>query len=146
MKKILVLFGVLLFVLAACAQGAAEAPAEVLKVTGPDVEKSYSVDDLRAAGEAQAGFKGVTYTGVPLSALLQDAGFDPANVKAVKAVAVDGFTANYEPGLFLKEDTLVAYAQADGPLSADDGSFRMVLPDQEGKMNVRQLVEIQVIQ
>ena len=43
---------------------------------------------------------------------------------------------------FSREDTLVAYARVDGPLAEDEGAFRMVLPDQEGKMNPRQLVEI----
>jgi len=80
--------------------------------------------------------------GVPLTVLLQDAGIDPAALKIVKAVAVDGFSANYESALFAREDTLVAYARADGPLGDDEGSFRMVLPDQEGKLNPRELVEI----
>ena len=63
----------------------------------------------------------------------------------VKAVAADGFSANYDASLFQKADSLVSYAQADGPLSADDGTFRIVMPGQEGKLNVRQLVEIQII-
>jgi hypothetical protein len=33
----------------------------------------------------------------------------------------------------------------DGPLSAEDGLFRMVLPDQEGKLNVRLLTRLQVV-
>ena len=33
-----------------------------------------------------------------------------------------------------------------GDLTADDGSFRMVLPGAEGKLNVRMMVELQVIQ
>jgi hypothetical protein len=57
-------------------------------------------------------------------------------------VASDGFTANYESALFSREDTLVAYATVDGPLGEEDGAFRMVLPNQEGKMNPRDLVEI----
>ena len=66
----------------------------------------------------------------------------PTALTAVKAVASDGFTANYESALYAREDTLVAYARVDGPLGEDEGTFRMVLPDQEGKMNPRQLVEI----
>jgi hypothetical protein len=47
----------------------------------------------------------------------------------------------------LKDNVLVAYALADGsPLTADDGSFRMVLPDEEGKLNVRMLAALQIIQ
>ena len=53
--------------------------------------------------------------------------------------------ANYDASLYAKEDTIVAYATADGAMIADDGIFRMVLPDAEGKLNVRQLVEIVAI-
>jgi DMSO/TMAO reductase YedYZ molybdopterin-dependent catalytic subunit len=143
MKRIQLVLLVLAFLLAACA-GNTAAPAEmaVLKVSDGTVEKTYTVDDLRALGESQAVFKEVTYVGVPLTLLLQDAGIDPAGLLAVKAVAADGFTANYEPALFMKEDTLVAYARLDGPLAEEDGAFRMVLPDQEGKLNPRMLTEI----
>lgn len=153
MKKISILLLVLAVLLSACAQAAKEeskapqggAAGTVLTVKGGDQEKTYSVEQLKALGAAQAEFKGVTYTGITLSALLKDAGFDPAQAQAVKAVAVDGFTANYEPELFTKADTLVAYATADGELTEEDGAFRMVLPGQEGRLNVRQLVEIQVV-
>jgi hypothetical protein len=47
----------------------------------------------------------------------------------------------------LKDNVIVAYALADGsPMSADEGNFRMVLPDEEGKLNPRMLVELQIIQ
>ncbi len=72
---------------------------------------------------------------------------DPGAVKAFKAVAADGYAVNYDPAQFLKENVLVAYALADGsPMSAEDGDFRMVLPDEEGKLNVRMLTELQIIQ
>jgi DMSO/TMAO reductase YedYZ molybdopterin-dependent catalytic subunit len=129
-------------VLTACAPKAQDAAGDVLKVSDGKTEKNYTAADLKALGEAQADFNGVTYVGVPLTVLLQDAGIDPAALKIVKAVAVDGFSANYESALFAREDTLVAYARADGPLGEDEGSFRMVLPDQEGKLNPRELVEI----
>jgi DMSO/TMAO reductase YedYZ molybdopterin-dependent catalytic subunit len=113
-----------------------------LKVSDGNVEKTYTAGDLKALGESKADFKGVTYVGIPMTVLLQDAGIDPTAVTIVKAVAADGFTANYESALFSRDDTLVAYARADGPLGEDEGTFRMVLPDQEGKMNPRMLVEI----
>ena len=81
-----------------------------------------------------------------MTILLQEAGFDPNSVKAVKAIASDGFTVNYDPSQFMRPDFLVAYAQADGELSDDDGDFRLVLPDAEGKLNLRMLVELQIIQ
>lgn len=133
--------------MAACglSEPAASTNAEILLVTDGTIDKSYTADDLKALASAEAAFKGVAYQGVPLATLLQDAGFDPQAAKAVKATASDGFSVNYDPALFLLDDTLVAYAQADGSLSADDGTFRMVLPDQEGKLNVRMLTTLQIV-
>jgi hypothetical protein len=148
MKRLML--GILLFVLilAGCSQAAAT-PATTqtkLAVSGGFISKSYTAADLHKLASTKATFQDVEYVGVSLSSLLQDAGFDPTQVKAVKAVASDGFTVNYETALFIKEDTLVAYARSDGALTADDGVFRMVLPGQEGKLNARQVIEIQVIQ
>ncbi len=138
----------LAFFLGACgsSEPAATTAANLLVVTDGSTQKSYAADGLKSLASVEAAFKGVTYQGVPLTTLLQDAGFDPQAAKAVKAIASDGFSVNYNPELFLLDDTLVAYAQADGPLSADDGTFRMVLPDQEGKLNVRMLATLQVVQ
>jgi len=138
MKRFLLVTLLIALALTACAPKAGESAASVLKVA----DKTYTADNLKALGESQANFKGVTYVGVPLTVLLKDAGIDPTTVSIVKAMASDGFTANYESVLFSREDTLVAYATANGPLGEEDGSFRMVLPDQEGKMNPRDLVEI----
>lgn len=138
MKRFLLITLLIALALTACAPKAEESASPVLKVA----DKTYTADDLKALGESQADFKGVTYVGVPLTVLLKDAGIDPTAVTIVKAVASDGFAANYESTLFNREDTLVAYARADGPLGKDEGTFRMVLPDQEGKMNPRDLVEI----
>jgi hypothetical protein len=145
MKRILFVLLVLALGLSACASKQAASSATTLKVTDGTLEKTYSVDDLKALGEVQASDKGVSYVGVPLKVLLQDAGMDPSTLSAVKAVASDGFTANYDSSQFLADDTLVAYARADGPLTADEGIFRMVLPDQGGKMNPRLLIEIDAI-
>lgn len=138
MKRFLLVTLLIAQALTACAPKAEKSAAAVLKVA----DKTYTADDLKALGESQSDFKGVTYVGVPLTVLLKDAGIDPTAVTIVKAVASDGFTANYESALFTRDDTLVAYARADGPLGADEGTFRMVLPDQEGKLNPRDLVEI----
>jgi DMSO/TMAO reductase YedYZ molybdopterin-dependent catalytic subunit len=145
MKRIL--FVLLLFglVLASCTPKQAASSESVLKVVDGTREKIYTVDTLKALGDSQATDKQVTYVGVPLKVLLQDAGIDPSQVSAVKAVASDGFTANYDSSLFLADNTLVAYARADGPLSEDEGVFRMVVPDQGGKMNPRMLVEVDAI-
>lgn len=139
----LMLIALLVGLLAGCSQDSPE-QSNVLMVTDGTNEQSYSVDDLKALGAEEAAFQEVTYTGVPLRLLLEDAGFDPASVSAVKATAADGFSANYDPELVNRPDTLVAYARADGPLAEEDGTFRMVLPDQEGKLNPRDLVELRV--
>lgn len=138
MKRFLLVTLLIALALTACAPKAAESAASVLKVG----DKTYTPDDLKELGESQATFKDVTYVGVSMTTLLKDAGIDPSAVTIVKAVASDGFTVNYESALFSREDTLVAYARADGPLGEDEGSFRMVLPDQEGKLNPRMLAEI----
>jgi DMSO/TMAO reductase YedYZ molybdopterin-dependent catalytic subunit len=145
MKHICLTVFVLALVLTACAPKPAASTGASLKVTDGVTVKTYSADDLKAMGAVQATDKGVAYVGVPLKDLLQEAGIDPAALSAVKAVASDGFTVNYDPSQFLADDTLVAYARADGPLTSDEGTFRMVLPDQGGKMNPRLLVEIDAV-
>ena len=143
---LLVLFVALL---TACSPSAPQnSPSETvptLLVTGGDTSKTYTRADLEALPASQAVFKDVTYKGVTVSALLQDAGFDLDQVKAVKAVASDGYTVNYDPSQVLVDEVIVAYARADGDLAAEDGSFRMGLPGAEGKLNVRMLVELQGI-
>ncbi len=118
---------------------------ESLLVTDGSNERRYSVEDLKALAADQATFEGTTYMGIQLAALLIDAGYDLADISAVKAVANDGFTANYGPDLINKSNTIIAYARADGAVTEDDGAFRMVLPDQEGKLNPRHLVELKVL-
>ncbi len=146
MKRYITALLVVILLLSACAKATPSANAAVLKVSDGTTTKTYTVDALEKLSSSKASFKGVEYVGVSLASLLKDAGFDPAKAKAVKAVASDGFTVNYDPSLFSKADTLVAYAKSDGPLASEDGTFRMVLPDQEGKLNARMLVEIQVVQ
>lgn len=145
MKRIFFVLLVLALALTACAPKPVTSSGPVLKVTDGTLVKTYTVDELKALGAVQAADKGVTYIGVQLKALLQDAGIDSTKLSAVKAVASDGFTANYDSFQFLADNTLVAYAQAGGPLTSDEGTFRMVVPDQGGKMNPRMLVEVDAI-
>jgi hypothetical protein len=150
MKKIILAL-IIVMVLAACAPAAeegSEAPAQtVLLVSVGESQHSFSVEDLQALPSAEASFKDVTYEGVTVSALLEAVSVDPGATKAIKAVAADGYSVNYDSAQVLKENVLVAYALADGSsMSADDGNFRMVLPDEEGKLNVRMLTELQIIQ
>ncbi len=134
--------------LAACASSdsdTASQPVNGLLVSGGDIQKTYTRADLEALPPVQANFNGVDYLGVSAASLLQDAGFDLQQVKAVKAIASDGFTVNYDPSQFMADGFSVAYATVGGELTADDGSFRIVFPGAEGKLNPRMLKEIQVI-
>ena len=147
---ILILFIVLL---SACASPNTPAAQETgttttpsLVVSGGEISKSYTRADLEALPASQAVFNEITYQGVTISTLIQDAGFDPTLVKAIKVVASDGFTVNYDTTQVLVDDVILAYAHPDGDLSEEDGNFRMVLPGAEGKLNARMLVELQVIQ
>jgi hypothetical protein len=140
-----------LCLLASCGTGVADESAApsvtgpILTVTDGTVEKVYTEEDLRALPTMEATFEDVTYRGVSLKVLLEDAGIDPFQIRVVKAAASDGFSANYESDLFLLDDTMVAFARADGPLSDEERPFRMVLPDQAGSFNVRFLIKIQAI-
>ncbi|MEW6717366.1 MAG: molybdopterin-dependent oxidoreductase [Chloroflexota bacterium] len=142
MKRIVLTLFTLILIVTSCTSKPPETVGAVLKVTDGTVEKNYTADDLKALGASQVVLNDVTYVGVTLKVLLQDAGIDPTGLSAVKAVAVDGFTANYDSSLFMREDTLVAYARVDGSLAEDEMPFRMVLPDQGGKLNPRQITEI----
>ena len=151
MKKTLFVLIAAMLVLAACAPAAEQSAEPVteaaLLVTVGDTQKSFSAEDLGALPASEATFKDVAYKGVTVSNLLEALAVDPNSVKAVKAVASDGYAVNYDPGQVIKDNVIVAYGLADGsPLTADDGDFRMVLPDEEGKLNARMLVELQVIQ
>lgn len=119
--------------------------AAQLKVGDGATTKTYTVADLQALTASTAAFKDVTYKGVTLKALIADAGFNIDEVKAVKAVASDGFSSNFDSAIFSREDVIVAYATQDGALTADDGAFRIVIPGGEGKQNVRMLAEIQIV-
>ncbi|MCB9420026.1 MAG: molybdopterin-dependent oxidoreductase [Ardenticatenaceae bacterium] len=148
MKKLVVLSLVVLVLLVGCASGgetAVSPDTPILTVGDGQTQKTYTAADLEGLARAEASFKDVVYTGVPVTALLKDSGFPVSGLKAVKAVASDGYSVNYDLAQIQKDDVIVAYAQADGPLAAEDGTFRMVLPEEEGKLNVRMLVEIQAV-
>lgn len=149
MKHLTLILVIMTLMLSACATSATPQKTShdsaVLTVANGTISKTYTLEDLQALPRAEAIFNDVTYVGVTLTVLLEDAGFDPDSIVAVKAVASDGFSANIDKDLALLADTLVAYKQADGPLADDELPFRMVLPEQGGKLNVRMLAELQVI-
>jgi DMSO/TMAO reductase YedYZ molybdopterin-dependent catalytic subunit len=117
----------------------------VLTVTDGTITETYTVADLEELEAFEVEDMGVTYVGVPLAILLDDAGIDIESITGVNAIAADGFTAAYTEDIFLSETTIVAYATADGDLAEEDGAFRMVVPGAGGKMNPRDLVQIQAV-
>ncbi len=143
------IIGTLLIILLTACAGANQSPASPtnsLVVSGGEIKKNYTRADLEALPSIEATFNEVTYLGVSVSDLIKDAGFDPQQVKALKAIASDGYTVNYDATQFLAEGFSVAYATTSGELTADDGTFRIVYPRAEGKLNLRMLVELQIIQ
>lgn len=150
MKKIVFVLLVAVLALTACSSGGAQSAdggGTTLLVTAGETEQSFSLEELQALPSTEATFNDVAYLGVTMSTLADEVGISLDDVKAVKAVASDGYAVNYDPGQALKDNVIVAYALADGgELTADDGSFRMVLPDEEGKLNLRMMVELQFVQ
>jgi hypothetical protein len=146
MKSNFLKFILLTLLLVACSSTAPQDGGDVLRVTDGTTEKSFSVADLEKLPVTEAAFNEITYKGVLLGTLLEEAGFSPGDLSVVKATASDGYSVNYDSGLFTREDVIVAYATVDGPLTEDDGTFRMVLPGEEGKLNLRLLAELKVTQ
>ena len=104
-------------------------------------EKSWTMSDLEAMDTVEVDYTdkdGNTspYTGVPVSALLEDAGV-ASDAAKVTFVASDDYSADVE----------LAEVQACGNCIVafeEDGSLRVVMPDFSGKLQVKNLVEIQV--
>jgi hypothetical protein len=144
-SSLLILLTVLLTAsLIACGGQDPFAAEATLTVRGDDVDRTYSTSDLRTFPLAQATVDGISYVGVPLTMLLEDAGFSLHQIELVMAVAADEFSATYESELFLRQDTIVAYERVDGDLAREEQPFRMALSGQPGRLNVRMLSRIEV--
>jgi DMSO/TMAO reductase YedYZ molybdopterin-dependent catalytic subunit len=148
MKHKTVIFIVLLFLLSsaliACGGQQSVAEDATLIVVAGESETSYTRADLEALSPSSVEAEGNDYVGVALADLLRDAGVDPEQLSKVIAVASDDFSADYEADLFLSPQTIVAYGADGGDLPGDEQPFRMVVPDQPGRMNVRMLARIEV--
>ncbi len=150
MKKLVIILILAMLVLSACAPSSQKNPssdaAGALQVTVGDARKSFSAADLGALPTTQSSFKDVAYKGVTLAELAKALGVKPEEIKAIKAIAIDGYSVNYDTAQLLKDNVIIAFARADGsPLAAEDGNFRLVLPDAEGKLNLRMMAELQII-
>ena len=134
MKKMRLLASVLivLVVLTACAP----AGETVLTVGGQE----YTQTELEALGTLTVDYTNndgevTTYSGVPVSALLDDAGVADSGAN-VTFTAAD----NYEAEATVDE----VMACTDCIVAFDDGSLRVVMPDFSSKLQVKDLVSITI--
>lgn len=138
MKKNLVLITlfVLITLLAACAPTAAVVEPAVLTVG----TKAYRQGELEAFGVISIDYTNkdgetTTYSGVSLTALLEDAGLTGAG-DTLMFTAADGYQADMD-----LDDAL---ACANCILAIDNGSLRMVMPELSSKLQVKDVIEISV--
>ena len=112
-----------------------------LKMTGPAEEISWTEEELKALGTIEVDYTdkdGVTttYTGVPFGTLLEltSAGEGATLV----LVAGDGYSAEIAlADVQACETCIVAFDP--------EGGLRSVMPEQSGKVQVKDLVEIQIV-
>ena len=133
MKKtsLIIVIIIVLALLSACAGSSGD---PVLSVGGKEYTKAglekletMTVDYTNKDGETTA------YTGVVLTALLDDAGVTNSNAM-ITFIAGDG----YEAEIAMADLT----ACSNCILAFDDDSLRTVMPDMSGKLQVKDVVEI----
>ena len=148
-RRIVALAGLsmmLVAALVACggSSGGGEAPSGeiALKVTGNvDNEMAWTEEQVRAMDTIEAKRENKegelsTYTGVPIKALLDEAGV-PDDATMVTFVAEDEYTAEVELSeLEACTDCIVSFR--------NQGGFSTVMPGFSGKLQVKGVVEIQV--
>lgn len=138
---------ILFMTLVGCSSNEATPPAAddtILTVSGADIEKTYTLEQLQSLPETNVESDDGRFIGVRLVDLLVDAGYDVDTITSVRVVAVDGFSSTYNTDLFQGEDTVLAYAREDSDLNGDELPTRMVIPGQEGRMQPRQVKSIEV--
>lgn len=98
-------------------------------------EQVRSMDTIEAQRENNEGEMS-TYTGVPIKALLEEAGV-PDDATTGTFVAEDDYTADVELAEVMAcDDCIVSFR--------NQGGFSIVMPGYSGKLQVKGVVEIQV--
>ena len=122
--------------------GDAASGETALKVTGKvDQEMAWTEDEVRGMDtiEAESTNKegeASTYTGVPINALLDEAGV-AGDAATLVMVADDGYSAEVSlDEVRACDDCIVSFR--------NQGGFSTVLPDYPGKVQVKGVVELQV--
>lgn len=112
-----------------------------LTLSGPATGVSWSMEDLQGLPATKTEYTNkdgetTTYTGVAISALLAEVGIE--TFKSLTLIAADGYTAEVTADeLAGSPNCIVAF---------DEGSLRSVMPDLSSKLQVKDLVEIQINQ
>jgi len=133
---------ILLFVTALLLTACAPAGEPVLKATGNVASETRWTDaqlqkmELVSADYTDKEGVTTTYTGVPILALLEEAGMKDG-ATAVVFVASDGFTSE------VTLDELKGCANCIVAFN-DDGTLRIVMPGFSGKQQVKGVIELQV--
>jgi hypothetical protein len=150
MKKSLIQLAslfVLVALITSCAPQVEPVPAEpigadgALKMTGPAIFIAWTMEDLQGFPSTEVDYTNkdgetTTYSGVAISLLLAEVGVESFN--SLTLIAVDGYSAE------------VTADEMDGCerciVAFDGGSLRSVMPDLSSKLQVKDLVEIQINQ
>jgi len=123
-------------------QAAEQAVSEAtLTISSPQVNVTWSLSDLQAFPTIDVEYTNkdgetTIYNGVALSTLLEEAGIE--SYKSLSLVAADGYTAE------VTSDELAGCTNCI--IAFDDESLRSIMPDMSGKLQVKNLVEIQITQ
>ena len=126
--------------LVSCAAPAAVevAAVTVLKVTSGSTVTELSAEEIKAVGEIEVDYTNkdgetTKYTGTPLKQLLSMV----TDASAITFTAADGYSAEMSGvDLLACDDCILAFQ--------DDGTLRLVMPDQSSKLQVKDLVDITI--
>jgi hypothetical protein len=136
-KAILVVIFVSTLVLTACAQGevALQVTGKVAKEMGWTEDQIRKMDAVEVESTNKSG-EVSTYTGVPIMALLDEAGINPGATTVV-FVGDDGYTADVSlEELLACSDCIVSFR--------NQGGFSIVMPGFPGKLQIKGVLEIQI--
>lgn len=133
--KLLITLFALITLITACAPAQVAVEEAVLTVG----ELTYTQSELEALGTMSSDYTNkdgetTTYSGVPLAALLEDAGFTGSGTLVF--TALDGYQAEMD----LEE----AVNCTECIVAIEDNSLRMVMPEMSSKLQVKDVIEINV--
>jgi len=123
---------------AAVESSSAKADVVVLKITGPATELSFTAADMTAQDQIEVEYTGkdgvdTKYTGVLVTELLPEI----SDSSTLTFIAADGYSAEISGTELLQcANCIIAFQE--------NGGLRLVMPDFSGKLQVKDLVEINI--